>query len=217
MVHIFHTPWGVDETCEAIATTVRLMNGRVTKLPRGRLKAKWKTNLKKCGAFDHTCMFYVGEGMVRAVTDFKDTELIVMEFRKLTKPLKFWDIFLVYLTGRYPDVNFGVTPGIPSLFAIRFVDDGMEQVMVSKTINRPSLGGAALGGMLFGTAGAIIGGSSGKSYTTTTVRNQVSSLRYAMVMYSNGLIFRGKMINNGSLYQEIMANMGRLSDGADKL
>lgn len=212
MVFTFYSPWGQVETCEAIKATVLSMNGTVKNLSRGRLTAKWNTNLKKSGMFDHSCAFYVGDGVVRAVTDFKDTEIIVMVFRKMTNPLAFWDVFVDTLIKRYPGADFGIEPGIPELVAIQFLDDGMKQVMISNTVNRPSWGGAALGGLLFGTAGAIIGGSGGRSHTTTTTRTTVSKDRTAMVRYSNGLVFRGRMINNGSLYQEIMVNMSRLSE-----
>lgn len=208
----FSTPWGQAETYEAIKSTVQSMNGWTKDLSRGRLATTWKTNLKKSGAFDRNCTFYVGDGVVRAVADYKDPELIVMVYKKMTPPLAFWDVFLEHLFERYPGIDFGVDSGVPELAAIQFLDDGTEQVMVSKTTQHPSWSGAALGGMLFGTAGAIIGGSGGRSLTTTNTRTIVSKDRTAMVRYSNGLVFRGKMINNGSLYQEIVVNMGRLSD-----
>ena len=216
MVFTFGTPWSQAESCEAIKATVLSMNGTVKDLGRGRLATKWNTKLKKPGLFDHTCTFYVADGAVRAVTDYKDTDLIVMVFRTMTTPLAFWNAFLERLIGRYHGVDFGVEAGIPELVAIQFLDDGTEQVMVSKTSHHPSWGGAALGGMLFGTAGAIVGGSAGSSYTKTTTQTAISKTRTAMVRYSNGLVFRGRMINNGSLYQEIMVNMGRLTDMAVK-
>lgn len=212
MVFTFGTPWGRAETSEVIKETVLSMNGTVKELSRGRLTARWKTNLKKSSVFDHSCAFYIGDGVVRAVTDYKDTELIVMEFAKMTKPLAFWNVFVERLFERYPGVDFGIDGGLPELVAIQFLDDGTEQVLVSKTTNHPSWGGAALGGMLFGAAGAIIGGSAGRSITTTNTHTVISKIRTAMVRYSNGLAFRGKMINNGSLYQEIMVNMNGLSD-----
>lgn len=216
MVFTFGTPWSQAETCEAIKATVLSMNGTIKDLSRGRLKAKWKINGKKPGVFDHCCTFYVGDGVVRAVTDFKDTEIIVMVFRKLSKPLALWNAFLENFTKRYPDADFGIEAGLPELVAIQFLDDGTEQVLVSNTVNRPSWGGAALGGMLFGTAGAIIGGSGGRSYTTTTAHTKVSKLRSALVRYSNGLVFQGKLINNGSLYQELMVNISRFSNFDEK-
>ena len=216
MVFTFGSPWGQAETCTAITETVLAMNGTVKDLGRGRLSAKWKTNMKKPGMFDNSCTFYVGNGAVRAVIACKDPEIIVMVYHKMTSLLAFWNAFLENLLGCYPGADFGVEAGIPELVAIQFLDDGTEQVMLSKTTNHPSWGGAALGGMLFGTAGAIIGGSAGKSYTTTTSQTKISRDRYALVRYSNGLVFRGRMINNGSLYQEIMVNMNRLGEVGQK-
>lgn len=212
MVFTFGTPWGQAGTCEAIKATIRHMNGTVKDLSRGRLTAKWNVKLKNASVFDHSCTFYVGDGIVRAVTDFPDTEIIVMVFNKLTPPLAFWNVFVESLIKCCPGVDFGIVAGLPELVAIQFLDDGTQQVMVSKTTNHPSWGGAALGGMLFGTAGAIIGASGGRSLTTTNTRTTISKDRTAMVRYSNGLAFRGRMMNNSSLYHEIMVNMSRLSD-----
>ena len=211
MLHTFCTPWGQTETCEAIKATVLAMNGTVKTLTRGRLNAKWKTNGKKPGLFDTGCTFYVGDGAVRAVTEYKDPTPVVMEFRKLNKPLAFWNTFVETFTKRYPDQNFGIEAGMPKLVAIQFLGDGIEQVLVSNTVNRPSLSGAILGGMLFGTAGAIIGGVAGERYTITAMHTTNAKLRIARVRYSSGLVYQGKLINNGSLYQEIMVNMDRLS------
>lgn len=212
MLFTFVSPMGQAETCKAIMAAVLSMNGTVKDLGRFRLKAKWKLDHTKPGVFDHSCTFYVGESAVRAVTDYKDTELIVMVFRKLSKPLAIWNAFLENLFRHCPDADFGIKAGLPELVAIQFLDDGTEQVMVSQTVNYPSWSGAALGAMLFGTAGAIICGSGGTSYTTTTSKTKIPKDRFALVRYSNGLTFRGRMINNGSLYQEIMVNMNRLSN-----
>lgn len=213
MIFIIATPMCMEETAEAIKTTVLSMNGSIKQRSRSQLVARWKPNLKKAGVFDHSCTFHIGEGVIRAVTDYKDTELIVMEYRRLSRPMAFWNVFLEHLIKHYPNVDFDAKPEIPKLDQIMFEGDGTEQVLVSRTEHTPSLSGAIVGGALFGTAGAIIGAASGGSRTTTTVHTTDSKLRYAVVRYSNGLCFRGKMINNGTLYHKILDEMVRQSEG----
>jgi hypothetical protein len=111
-----------------------------------------------------------------------------------------------------PGVDFGIRPGDLELVAVQFVGDGTEQVFVSTTRNSPSWGGAALGGMLFGTAGAIIGGSAGTSYTTGKSSTRFSNNVLAKGRYSNGLLTEGILSKNSPVYQEIMVNMSQLSD-----
>lgn len=204
MIFIIAAPMSVEETAEAIKTTVLSMNGTVKPISRSRLVARWKTNLKKAGVFDHSCTFYIGEGIIRAVTDYNDPEFITLEYRRLSRPLAFWNVFLEHLIKHYPNVDFEAKPGLPALDRVMFEGHGKKRVMVSHTEHTPSLSGAIVGGALFGTAGAIIGASSGGSRTTTTVRTTDSKVRCAVVRYSNGLCFNGKMINNSILYYKIV-------------
>lgn len=79
------------------------------------------------------------------------------------------------------------------------------QTYNTTTKNKPSIGRAVAGGVLFGTPGAIIGGMSGKSKTTTTVNEQnIVEALYLSINYTdtNGisqqLIFKG--IYHSNLY-----------------
>ncbi len=79
------------------------------------------------------------------------------------------------------------------------------QTYNTTTKNKPSLGGAVAGGILFGAPGAIVGGMSGKSKTKTTVQEQnVVEALYITIDYINAeglpaqLVFKGG--RNSNLY-----------------
>lgn len=79
------------------------------------------------------------------------------------------------------------------------------QTYNTTTKNKPSISGAVAGGVLFGAPGAIIGGMSGKSKTTTTVNEQnIVEALYLSIDYANTdgipqqLIFKG--VYNSNLY-----------------
>ena len=219
MVYTFRTPWGVEETCEAIEKTITSMNGYVQEISPGRLEAAWKTqpyhSVRYRTLFSTEFQFYVGDGIVRAVTGTKDMEFFVMRFIGIRGVTAVWNGFIESLMKVAPGVDFGIKPGLPELVAIQFVDDGVENVFVSTTHNSPSWGGAALGGLLFGTVGAIIGASAGTSYTTGQTSSQFSDFLLARGRYSNGLLAEGKLSKNSPEYHEILVNMSRLSNPAD--
>lgn len=219
MVYTFRTPWEKDETCKAITATVESMGGTIETTFQGYLLAKWRTqpyhSARHFTLFPPEFRFYVGDGVVRAVTGTKDMQFFVMRFIGVRGVTADWNAFIESLVKLYPDVDFGIKPGLPELVAIQFVDNGIEEVFVSTTHNSPSLGGAALGGMLFGTAGAIIGASAGTSHTTGTTSMRFSDSVLAKGRYSNGLLAEGTLSKSSPQYHEIMVNMSRLSDAVE--
>jgi hypothetical protein len=214
MVYTFHTPWGIDDTCNVIKYTVESMKGKVKIISRGYIKAKWSTQQYHSKQFYNlyktTFRFYVGDGVVRVVTGSSDMQIIRMRF-KLRKLHIVWNAFIESLLRLFPNVDFGIRPGDPELATVQFVGDGTEEVFVSTTRHSPSLGGAVFGGLLFGTAGAIIGGSAGTSYTSGKSFTRFSNNILAKARYSNGLLAEGVISRKSSTYQEVMVNMSRLS------
>jgi hypothetical protein len=212
MLFTFRTPWGASDTCDAIKTTVASMNGKIKEVSPGCYKAKWRIHPTRKSEFNYRCRFYVGEDMVRVIIKDTNEPKSIKKFSRLSRMMKFWNTFVEYLLQQYPDVDFGLTPGVPSVSAVKFYGDGTEQVFTSTTKNSPNIGGALVGGWLFGTAGAIIGGSSGRSYTTGSTRTEFSQTQLAIVRYTNGFIMEGKLLRDSPLYHEIMVNMSRLSN-----
>lgn len=212
-VYTFRTPWGINETCDVIKLTVESMKGTAKVVSPGRVTAKWKTQpshskqFRKAGKFT----FYVGDGVVRAIGDpCVLSQKIFMHF-KIGGQLAVWNAFIESLMTLAPGVDFGIRPGDLELVELQFVGDGLEETFVSRTRNHPSVGGAVLGGLAFGAAGAIIGGSAGTSYTTGKSSTRFATNVLAKGRYSNGLLAEGMMSRNSPAYQEIMVNMSRLS------
>lgn len=212
MLFTFRTPWGASETSEAIKTTVAAMNGKIKEVSPGYFKAKWKIHPTSSNEFRYKSKFYVGEDMVRVIIKEDIEPTRIKRSYRMSKKFKFWNTFIEHLLARYPGVEFGLTPGEPAVSAVKFHGDGTVQVFTSTTHNSPSIGGALVGGMLFGTAGAIIGASGGKSHTVGRSHTAFSETVPATVRYTNGLIMEGYLIRSSSLYHEIMVNMSQLSD-----
>ena len=212
-VYTFTTPWGVNETSNVIKLVVESMRGTAKIVSPGRVVTKWRTQpshskqFRKPGKFT----FYVGDGVVRAVGDGCILSQVIFMHFEIGGQLAVWNAFIESLMKIAPGVDFGIRSGDLELVEVQFVGDGLEETFVSTTRNRPSVGGALVGGMLFGPAGAIIGGSAGTSYTTGKSSTRFATNVLARGRYSNGLLTEGIMSRNSPVYQEIMVNMNRLA------
>ena len=212
MLITFHTPWGVGETTEAIKNTVSALRGKVKERSPGCLICKWRIHPKDKFEFRYKSTFFVGQDMVRVIIKEDIEPTRIKRTYRMTKKLKYWNTFIEQLLAQYPDVEFSLTPGKPTVSAVRFHGDGTMQVFTSTTYNSPSIGGAIVGGLLFGTAGAIIGASGGKSHTEGRSSVGFSHSILSTVRYTNGLVIEGNLRRDSSLYHEIMVNMSQLSN-----
>lgn len=100
--------------------------------------------------------------------------------------------------------SFPLQSGKPTPVAATPCDDGLGQESVSKGKNM-SLGRAAVGGMLFGGTGALVGGLSGTKKTTAQTRNVFSSAVLFRVLYSNGRVIEKEVKKNSREYAELTA------------
>lgn len=212
MVYTFYSPWGSEETSAAIVNTVEKMGGKAKVTSPGCITAKWKSP-KVVTLFPTEFRFYVGDGLVRAVTGNTTMQMIIMRFKVSSGVQSIWNWFIVNLLMLYPNVDFSLRAGDAELVAAEFVGDGTEQVFVSTTHNSPSLSGAVFGGLLFGVPGAIIGSSYGTSHTTGKMSTQFAGTVLVKARYSNGLLAEGKLQKNSPAYNEILVNMSRYSNG----
>ena len=117
-----------------------------------------------------------------------------------------WDWFLETLFEKYPGVDFGVSlaMGDPVVAGVLNLSGDTHEVHTSVTRGGTSLGGFLIGGALFGDAGAVVGGLSGKQRTVTNSRTEYSSTLLARVIYSNGRLWEGLVYKKSQLYNEIM-------------
>lgn len=217
MIYTFRSPWSAEVTSNVIIGTIQSMQGSVKIDRPGCFRATWKTQPYHSQQY-HTVFptqftFYVGDGVVRAVTGTETMQALPVRYYRLAGTNVIWNAFIESLLRLVPGGNFGIKPGVPEMVAIQFFGDGTEQVLVSRTKNSPSLGGAALGGLLFGPAGALIGASAGTSHTTGRTSTRFSDEILAKALYSNGLVAEGVLSRKSPQYHAIMANMSRLSNG----
>lgn len=120
-----------------------------------------------------------------------------------------WDFFLYELFESSPGVDYGVSiaDGNPQLAAVLHLGDETSQVSFSKTTGGRSLGGFLVGGALFGTAGAVVGGLSGKQRTITHTNTVYSNTLLVRIIYNNGRLWEGTVRKGSNLYNEIMVNL----------
>ena len=211
MLFTFRTPWGARETSEAIKNTITSLNGKVKEKYPGCLDGKWGIEAGMW-SMSRRGKFYVGEDMVRVIIKADVEPFMIKRTYRMGKELRFWNRFIEQLLARYPGVEFGIAPGEPTVSGVRLHGDGTVQVFTSTTSNSPNIGGAILGGLIFGAAGAVIGASSGSSHTEGYSKLGFSHSILATVRYTNGLIIEGNLVRNSPVYHEIMSNMSQLSD-----
>lgn len=121
---------------------------------------------------------------------------------------KWWDLCLSSLFELSPNTDFGVSLAekSPYVVGLLYLGDDMEQVYVSRTKRNTSISGFLIGGALFGDAGAIVGGMSGKQRTVGHSFTQFANSQLARLIYNNGRLWEGNITKGSKLYNEIMVN-----------
>lgn len=213
-VFTFYSPVKVEDTFDIIERVITSMKGKTKRVSDCRINAEWRVqkyhSKQYHTVFPTKCSFYVGEDMVRTVIPTSGGAGIISTSRNLCGMEIVWNAFIESLTTMYPHIDFGMKSGTAMLDAIKIVGDGTEQVFTATSWNNPSWGGALLGDMLFGTAGAIVGGMGGITHTFGRSATRFSDKVFAKVRYTNGLTFEGEMLKTSPAYNEIMVNMSRL-------
>lgn len=117
-------------------------------------------------------------------------------------PDKEWSDLIEDFRKEYPD--FPLQVGKPVPVAAEPCDDGIGQESINrgKTV---SLGRAAVGGMMFGSGGAVVGGLSGTKRTVSQSRNVFSATALFRVLYSNGRLIERTVKKNSREFAELMA------------
>lgn len=218
MIYTFHSPMGIEDTCNVIKATVESMNGKVRVVCPGCIEAKWRTqsfhSKQYHTVFPSKYTFYVGDGLVR-VDDGKGMFQMMAPQFKVGGYSAIWNAFLESLAMTAPNVDFGVKAGDFEIVAAQFVGGETDEIFVSNTVHTPSLGGAVFGGLLFGAPGAIIGSSYGTSHTTGKSTTQFSNTVLVKARYSNGLLTECVIPRNGHMHNLLMVNMSRYSEGEE--
>jgi hypothetical protein len=210
-IFTFRSPVNNDEMVSIIERVVSNLNGK-TKTNGGVVTAKWWH--KGTTTFPHKYTFYVGKDVVRVTTnDMSDVyyNKIKWEF-KCNPVLKLWNEFIIILTHLYPDLDFWLESNSFHIESAKIMSNGMEQTFSSTSVSRPSIGGALLGGLLFGGVGAIVGGSRNTTRTTGTTSTVFSDTVAVTVRYSNGFNLDGNISKKSSVYNKIIVGLCEQKD-----
>lgn len=189
----FSTQKTVDKVCEALLDVGKVKNVDVH---HGVIRGKIRISAKQ-------------ERPITIYVERNDQQCKVRAcFYRLAND-DWWDMFLTSLFEKNPGVDFGVAlaNGDPLVAGVLNLGGDTEQVSFSQTSGGISLGGFLVGGALFGDAGAIVGGMSGKTHTMTNSRTVFSDKLLVRVIYTNGRLWEGTVIKGSRLYNEIMVNM----------
>ena len=218
-VFTFYSPTEPNETCDMIKGVIKSIGGTIKKERNNVIEAHWRS-AKYATVAPTRFVFYVGKDMVRVMmlkpvlsalfgAAFDSGTPMITMTRGVSGLERVWNEFIEGLCRKYPTIDFGLIPGKASLDAIKIVGDGTEQVFTSTSWNRPSWGGALIGGMLFGSTGAILGGMNGTTLTRGNTTTRFSNKVLATVRYTNGLTYDGEIIKNSPTYNEIIVNMSQ--------
>lgn len=204
-VFTFISPLGQQETQAALRGAVEsIKDGKVKKETPGYLLCQWRQAgmMLAMTKFE----FYVGKGgVVRCVTPVAynlGQLMLTPDWIDNT-----WAKFLTPLLVQNPDADFGVSDEQPTINAVMYADGEVQQVINARTRNNPAYGKALAGGLLFGAAGAIVGGMGGSSVTRMTTRSVLAKQVYIRLHMTNGRVREGSTKTNSKVYNEIMVSM----------
>ena len=202
-VYVFYTPFDVQRTLTLINDAFNKI-GFVTKMSvgSGYLSGVVMMSIVWFPKYE----FYVtpsGDGCrVRVIQNVK-----VNQTPKRCD--KIYDEFLQEMFKLEPSVNFGIVMAKGAPYVVAVGELGSNTAVQTNTVSKQNANvlGMAVGNFLFGTAGAIVGGLSGKTKSTGVTREVFAKNRLVSVVFSNGRIFEGEIKKDTPLYNEIMAKI----------
>lgn len=199
-VYCFSSPLSTQETARLIKKSFQII-GDIKEINenKGYLKGSYRTFNRKKSNVEFYIEHRSDNCNVRAV------------FRSLGDD-DMWDLFLKEIHRYLPEADLGVTYANrePYVVGVLYLGTDTKLVHNSVTTGGTSMTGFLLGDMLFGPAGAIVFGNSGKIRTHGSTETQFSNTQLARLVYNNGRIYEGPIVKNTPLYNEIMVNMRTL-------
>lgn len=138
---------------------------------------------------------------------------VVLDMKTMSGAPKFvdkiYDEFLQEMFKLEPNVNFGISlsKGAPYVIAVNQIGSNIATQTDTVAKQKPNVGGMLAGGFFFGQAGAIVGGMSGKTKSTSVTRDVFIKNRLASVIFNNGRVYEGEIKEGTPLYNEVMAKI----------
>lgn len=199
IIYTFPTEKSKEETTSIIQNAIIELGGKI-KQKEFCFSGKWYSAWK--ASFNPAFSFYVGDDIVRAVSDCYDSDIwSESEWARVKTCDKIWAMLCEKLRA-----DFDVSPDTPQIEAVLYADKGMSRIVTSEGCNNPSYGKAVIGGLLFGLPGAIIGGLSGKTKTISTEKTVSPDRVFVKARYTNGRIKEGYIMKNSELYNWFAVN-----------
>lgn len=200
--YCFASPLNTQDTARAVINAFLQIGGEVKQCSEnnGYIQGVYRINTKRTLSQPQEVEFFISHG---------DKLCKVRSFFKKCANDDVFDQFLTALFSQFPDTDFGVSlaNGFPYVMGVLYLGVDTEQVQISHTKKNTSIIGFLLGGALFGDAGAIVGGMSGKQRTVGNTYTQFSNSQLARIIYNNGRLWEGTITKGSKLYNEIMVNL----------
>ncbi len=201
------TPFDIRQTIDVIYSVYRGI-GRVDKISPDRCYIKGKiVNPNLMGIVFESYIAPIEEGEIgcKVITTVKSR----FDYIKPKVTDEMYDYFLKELFRIEPDVDFGVSLAnkAPYVIIVNEVGSNIALQTETTTVQTPNVGGMLVGNLLFGQAGAIVGGMSGKTKSTGVTRKVFSKNRIANVVFNNGRVYEGEIREGTPLYNEVMAKI----------
>lgn len=194
----FNYQFTVQCCFSAVSAAIRMALGdcgrKFKELPGGGFKfrmpySRWK--------YAFRFILYLSE--TDGVTTIRITEKVGTSSKKYARLS--YDRFIAALENT--GVPVPVVTGKPYIVTATQIGGGVEQQFTAK--KQLSMGGAFVGGLLFGDLGAIAGAYSGKTKGKTKTAFSNSAL--FLICYSNGMIEEKEVKKRSQLYTEVMAKL----------
>ncbi len=199
--YCFASPLDTQHTTRAVVNAFLQIGGEIKQCNEnnGYIQGVYRINTKRTLSQPLKVEFFISHG---------DKLCKVRSFFKKRANDDVFDRFLTALFSQFPDADFGVSlaNGCPYVMGVLYLGGDTEQVHISRTKRNTSITGFLLGGALFGDAGAIVGGMSGRQRTVGHTFTQFSNSQLARIIYNNGRLWEGTITKGSKLYNEIMVN-----------
>ncbi len=205
ITYCFVSPFPTKETVDLINRAFSQV-GRITSADneRGCLNGKYRVSAFRSVNIDFFIQRDNNSCKVRAVLN----EELLNTQSVLRTADGWWDNFLTQLFKVAPAADFGVSCANKGAYiaGVLFLGGDTEQIYTSRTTGGTSILGFLAGGAMFGAAGAIVGGMSGKQRTVGRSYERFSDNQLARVIYNNGRLWEGIVRKGSAIYNEIMVN-----------
>ncbi len=207
-IFTFSSPGSYEETVSMIKAAVANIGGKTKDEYTGHLNCNWRGDKALLGYWYE---FFIGGSptVVRVIAPLPADDMmgVITKLHVETSVDKLWGRFMRSLLSLYPDVDFGLTVGMPEIDSILYYGGDVEQVYVTNSKHHPSYTKAVIGGALFGEMGAVVGAMGGRSRMETTSFGRAARSVYIKMRLTNGRLKEGTVQTKSRIYQEIMTRV----------